>query len=471
MRRPLLVAVAALAVGACSADDLEVQNPNSPTPDAAATDPTALQLQATGILRQNRGTNANGDVFGRFGREAYVYTPTEGRNTSHYLIGIAGENRLDPAGFATGVWGGPYGNRRDIFNFLNAIDASSLTNEQKNAARGFARTIEALEMLYVIAARDTLGAVIDISANPSDLAPFVPRDSVYRWIAGTLDAANTLLAGGGAAFPFVLHAGFNGFNTPATFARFNRAIAARAAAYHATSGGGTAAWQRALTALNASFINLAATSVAALEAGPSHVYANVTGDASNPYNKATNTNLFAHMSIQADAQLRADGSRDARYTRKVGPRPERSAPQGFGVPSSLGFEQWPTVDSPYPIITNEELILLRAEALLATGDKAGALQMINLVRTVSGGLPASTLTAASPDADFITAILYEKRYSLLLLGHRWVDHRRYGRLNQLPLDISTGTNRHFVARVMPVPQAECLVRARANDAALAGPGC
>jgi starch-binding outer membrane protein, SusD/RagB family len=47
----------------------------------------------------------------------------------------------------------------------------------------------------------------------------------------------------------------------------------------------------------------------------------------------------------------------------------------------------------------------------------------------------------------------------MLEGNRWVDMRRYGKLNQLPLDITTGANTNFVAIVIPVPQAECLVRA------------
>ena len=46
------------------------------------------------------------------------------------------------------------------------------------------------------------------------------------------------------------------------------------------------------------------------------------------------------------------------------------------------------------------------------------------------------------------------RYSLLLEGFRWVDARRYGRLNTLPLDLPG----HFVARVVPIPKAECDVR-------------
>jgi hypothetical protein len=176
------------------------------------------------------------------------------------------------------------------------------------------------------------------------------------------------------------------------------------------------------------------------------------------------------MSIDADAPLKADGTKDNRFLAKIGTRPVRSAPQGLGAPSSLGFQIYPAITTSIPIIRNEELMLLRAEILLATGDKAGALAMINNIRVNSGGLAPSTLTASSPDADIVTEILVQKRYSLLLEGHRWVDMRRYGRLNQLPLDLTSGVNAHFVARVQPLPQGECLVRA-GKTGALAGPGC
>lgn len=462
--------LASLSLAACSSDTLNIANPNTPTVAGASADPQALQLLATGLLRQNR--NGRGGFItetGRFGREAYVYTPQEGRNTSAYLIGISGQNRLDPAGFAVGSWGGPYGNLRDVFNFKNTVNASTLSAEQKRAALGFAKTIEGMELLTVIATRDTIGAVVQINQNASELAPFVSRDSTYRYILNTLDEAAADLAAGGSAFPFVLNSGFAGFNTPATFRQFNRAMAARAAAYYATAGGGAAAWTRARTALDASFININATTAAAYNVGVYHPYA-AAPDAINPLATATNTDLYAHMSIDADAPLKADGTKDNRYLAKIGPRPTRNAPQGLGVPSSLGFQIYPTISTPIPIVRNEELMLLRAEILLATGDKAGALAMINNIRVNSGGLAPTTLTPASPDADIVTEILVQKRYSLLLEGHRWIDMRRYGRLNQLPRDLTTGVNAHFVARVQPLPQAECLQRV-GRPAPLAGPGC
>ncbi|MCA2991004.1 RagB/SusD family nutrient uptake outer membrane protein [Gemmatimonas sp.] len=464
------LSLASLTLAACSKDTLNITNPNTPSVAGASSDPQALQLLATGLLRQNR--NSRGGFItetGRFGREAYVYTPQEGRNTSAYLIGISGQNRLDPAGFAVGSWGGPYGNLRDVFNFKNSVNASNLSAEQKRAALGFAKTIEGIELLTVIATRDTIGAVVQINQDATQLAPFVSRDSTYRYILGILDEAAADLSAGGAAFPFSLNSGFTGFNTPSTFRQFNRAMAARAAAYYATAGGGAAAWTRARQALDASFININATTAAAYNVGVYHPYG-ASPDAPNPLAAATNTDLYAHMSIDTDAPLKADGTKDNRFLAKIGARPTRNAPQGLGVSSSLGFQIYPAITTTIPIIRNEELILLRAEILLATGDKAGAIAMINNIRVNSGGLAPTTLTAASPDADIVTEILVQKRYSLLLEGHRWIDMRRYGRLNQLPRDLTTGVNAHFVARVQPLPQAECLQRV-GQTGALAGPGC
>jgi hypothetical protein len=68
------------------------------------------------------------------------------------------------------------------------------------------------------------------------------------------------------------------------------------------------------------------------------------------------------------------------------------------------------------------------------------------------------LTASSSTDAIVDGILYEKRYSLLMEADRWADLRRYGRLNQLPLDVASGPNKNFIAKVMPIPQAECLNR-------------
>jgi hypothetical protein len=467
MRNILSALPLAMMIAGCSNKDLNIKNPNSPTIDGATSDPTALQLFATGLLVDQRGTRSGFITnAGVLGRESYTFSPTEGRNVTHPLIGIIvnGVQKLDPTGFATGPWAGEYGSLRDVYNFKNSVNnLALLTAAQKSSAIGFAETIEALMLFEIVQTHDTLGGITEIKADPKALAPFVSRDSMYKYILNVLDDATTKLNAGGTAFAFSLPSGFSGFNTPANFAKFTQALKAKAAAHYATSGGGTAAWNASLTALGNSFLNAAATTRAAFDVGVYDTYGS-SPDTPNPLTQATNTNLYAHMTFQTDAQLKADGvTPDDRYTAKIRTGlPSRQGPVTSAGPttgsSTLGFSIWPTVASSIPIIRNEELILLRAEARLATGDKAGAIADLNQVRQFSGGLPASTLTAASTNDQILLGILYEKRYSLMMEGNRWIDHRRYGKLDLLPLDVTTGVNKNFVAKVNPVTQTECLVR-------------
>lgn len=464
--RTILASVALVALAACSVDNLNVPNPNSATVDGATADPTSFQMLATGLLADQRSTRAGMITYtGILGRESYTFTPQEGRNTTHFLIGIVvgGVQKLDPTGFAVAPWSGQYGTLRDVFNFKKTVNAALLSAQQKSASLGLAQTIEAMMLFDIVQTHDSLGAIVEIKDSPTDLAPFVSRDSTYKYILNTLDAAANNLAAGGAAFPFVLHSGFTGFNTPATFRTFVLGLKGKVAAHYATAGGGAAAWQASLTALNGSFLNAAATSRAQLDAGVYDFYA-AAPDSPNGLTQATNTTLYAHMSFQADAQLKADGTPDNRYAAKIRTGlPSRQGPLAGGASTSasstLGFSIWPTSASSIPILRNEELILLRAEAKLGTGDKAGAIADLNIVRVNSGGLPPSTLTTASTNDDIINGILYEKRYSLMMEGDRWIDHRRYNKLALLPLDIPSGPNKSFVAKVSPIPQGECLVRA------------
>jgi hypothetical protein len=477
MRTAIGAVLLVATVASCKESDLNIVNPNQATVTGALSDPTAFQLLATGLMADYRGSRQNliAGTVGMLGRESYSFSPQEGRPVTNSLIGVSvgGVQKLDPAGFATAAWAGPYQVLRDVYNFEAIVNGNTtLTAAGKAAALGFAQTIKGAVLLDIVGTKDTLGGITEIKANATDLAPFVSRDSMYKFILNTLDAGAANLANGGAAFPFTMSNGYAGFNTPSTHLQFNRALKARAASWYATAGGGAAAWQAALTALQGSFLNAAATTRAALDVGPVATYG-VAPDSPNGQAAATNTTTYLHMSIQTDAQLKANGQPDDRYTAKVRPLPLRSGQLTADGPvsgsSTLGFNLWPAQNSSIGFVRNEELILLRAEARLATGDKVGAIADLNVVRVNSGGLPPSTLTAASSDDAVLTGILYERRYSLLLEGFRWVDMRRYNKLNLLPIDITSGPNKNYVFRVIPVPQAECLVRAKATGDLL-GPG-
>jgi hypothetical protein len=187
MRYRLKLAVAGVAVLAFAsgcANDLTVPNYQNATPESIQGDPaSAVPLLASGILRNDRD-NATGYVLGVgiLGREAYNYTPTEGRNTTGWL---SSEVNNSTSFGGTSLWAGPYTALRNVANLigtLNGAPAGTFTDARKSAGLGFAHTMEAYELSQVIATRYNLGAPVDVSADPNVLTPFVSRESVYRYI-------------------------------------------------------------------------------------------------------------------------------------------------------------------------------------------------------------------------------------------------------------------------------------------------
>jgi hypothetical protein len=207
-------------------------------------------------------------------------------------------------------------------------------------------------------------------------------------------------------------------------------------------------------ALKASFINDDPATVS-MTAGVSHSYSLASGDQTNGL---INSAIFAHPSLETDAQKQPDGTTlDARYLAKVDKilnmdMTVRTVTSGAdpALKTNIKFKIYTNV-APVPVIRNEELILLKAEALWFTGDKTGAMTALNLIRTKSGKLAA--LAEPADDAAFIDALLYERRYSLMFEGgHRWIDLRRFGR--PIPLDAPA----HVRNLRFPVPQQECDAR-------------
>ncbi|HTE46919.1 MAG TPA: RagB/SusD family nutrient uptake outer membrane protein [Gemmatimonadaceae bacterium] len=463
------VALGALALGGCG-DRLDVPNFQNPTVTSITSDPiAAIPVLATGVLRDDRG-QMGGYILGVgiLGREAYNYTPTEGRNTSGFLTSDV-NNGTSFGGVA--LWPGPYFTVRDAFNTLAVIDAAGaiFTDAQKNAMKGLMHTEVALSLLYLINTRDKLGIPVEVYDDATKLAPFVSRDSAFTYIIATLNQAQTELGNGGTTFPFTLHSGFTGFTTPATFATFNRALAARVNAYRASLGlagcgaaKSAACYQTVLTNLQASFIDAAG----ALSNGVFNVYSAAANDVANGQSNQAGTSVVAHAKADSGIKLRADGTSDLRFTTKVIKLAAPKAPPSTvqAVATNFDYSIYALRTDPIPTIRNEELILLRAEAEYYTGDLTGALNDINLIRTKSGGL--ATRAAFANEADFLDELLYNRRLSLLFEGHRWVDMRRFGRLNQLTIDVPS----HVVVNNLPIPQGECLERANA-PANLKAPGC
>ena len=378
-------------------------------------------------------------LLGILGRESYNFDPADPRFITEMLIGPLDGG--SPA-FGGNLFAAPYRNIRNANILLGAVDkVVGLSPEQKSAVLGFAKTIQALDYLNVINTRDDLGAPLDVNIGPTaEPAPIVAKAAVFTYISTLLDDGLTALNAGGTAFPFSLSPGFSGFTTPAEFAEFNRALKARVEVYRGN-------YAAALTALNASFLDTGAS----LTLGAYHAYSTGSGDTQNALFDPTGRAIMAHPSIVTDAELKPDATRDARVLAKVAQLADPRTVQD--VTSDRVFSIYNSNTASIPIIRNEELILLRAEARYFTLDQVGALNDINLIRTTSGGL-----AARGPflnQADFIAELLKQRRYSLLFEGgHRWIDSRRFGLLATLPRALPS----HTVPSRFPFPEAECLAR-------------
>ncbi len=284
----LALALGAMAVGAC---DLPSEpNLNNPSIDDFSTisDLPHLQALVTGVLRGDRVQNENEIIYGStIGRNALRLTGSEPR----FVTELLGPSTIDPSDFLGGaLW--PFAAIRLTTIGLHGISGAPailLDAQGKPATTGFAQTIKALLMLRVIETRDTAGAPIDVDRDPTGpLAPLRCKNDVLAYVAALLDTAATNLAAGGSSFPFALPDGFAGFDKPATFREFNRALAARVDVYLAFRGYaplGTVVGTIDPVYLDSADADLAASfmvqDATKLDLGPAHAYSTGTGDAQN----------------------------------------------------------------------------------------------------------------------------------------------------------------------------------------------
>jgi starch-binding outer membrane protein, SusD/RagB family len=426
--------LAAASLAACG--DLNIPDLNNPSLESFQEKPTraAVIVAATGLLIGHRVDVAapNGYVamLGILGREAYNFDAADPRFVTEMLAAP----QLDPGSprFGGNFWLVPYANIRNANLLLNATDrVQGMTNEELEGVRGFAKTIQALDFLVIANTRDDNGAVIDVNNAIGTLGLLTTKSTVFGHIARLLDEGRDHLRNAGATFVFPLDAGFQDFNTPDHFREFNRAVKARVDVYQKDFEG-------ALENLDASFLDDSGS----LDYGAYVPYGTGSGDT---LNGLVSPNLFAHPSIVTNADRKLSGAIDDRVTRKIKTVGARTV---LGLTSDLAFNIYPTNTTPVPIIRNEELILLRAEAYIGTGDIALAADDINLIRVESGGLaPRLDL-----DADnILDELLKQKRYSLLFEGgHRWIDMRRYNKLEQLGKDLPS----HSIHARFPIPIQE-----------------
>jgi starch-binding outer membrane protein, SusD/RagB family len=460
------LALGALVFGACNLPDEANLNNPSANDFSVITDLPHLQALITGVVRGDRVQNENEIIYGEtMGRDGMRLTGSEPR----FVTELLGPSSIDPSDFLGGaLW--PFATVR-LANIglhgINGAPAGLLNAQDKPATLGFVQTIKALIMLRVVETHDTTGAPIDVDIDPTGpLAALRCKNDVLAYVASLLDTAATNLAGGGGSFPFVVPPGFAGFDTPATFLKFNRGLAAKVNVYLAfrdyaplgtVVGTIDAAYlNSAQTALTASFMTADATK---LDIGPAHAYSSATGDAqSGLWDQG-----LAKTAFRANPRVVSEAAAgDTRIARKI----DSTSYATIGVAgysSKYVFKLYPDPTTLTPILTNKELLLLQAEVNWGNGAYATALAEANFIRTNDGGLPAAT--SVVPDS-VLNTILYEKRYSLLWQsGSRWLDARMFGKLNASAPPAGVGVEQEPTPgqpyRNFPIPFNEAA--ARNND--------
>lgn len=405
-------------------------------PNAPAIENASIQSLVTGTEGSMR-TAYNFYIYGvsSQGREAYSLDGSDPRWLTEFIAG-----GLDPAGpFVGNIWQARY---RAMRNAQNVLDrAATLSGAERARLEGFAQTVYAYQLMMLYDVYFENGVKLTLSDDINQ--PFSDPAATLTEIVRRLDLGNTALGQAGTTFldpanpnnGFVLSSGFSGLNTPATFARFNRALRARVASYQGDNQG-------ILTALGSSFLRADTTSMAL---GAYMPFGTGPGDFVNPIFELPTAGVIRFWVQRDFVRDNPDSLIDRRVLNDMSAFGARS--YSLGGYSGFRFSTlYKSATDPAPIIRNEELILLRAEANIGLNQIDAARADLNLVRRAAGVAPYTTTNFTATNA--LDRLLFERKYSLFGEGRRWVDMRRYNRLNSLPND-QTGDR---IVRAFPRPQ-------------------
>ncbi|WP_169577865.1 RagB/SusD family nutrient uptake outer membrane protein [Salisaeta longa] len=446
--------IALVALTGC--DAFEIKNrpdPNGPSLQDIVENPTRGKI-ANVAVGMEAGMRTDMNLYltdvSAIGREVFRFSSSDPRYTSE-LLGEGSAVLNNNTFYITRPWAERYRvvrNGNIILDALGNAPQSLFTDAEEASIRGFVGTIAAHQLLLNLNLTYQNGIRVEVRAlDENELGTVVGYDQALQAIADRLDAAyQDLQAGSGLPFP--LSEGFSSVDFPA----FNRALKARVAIYQQDPAA-------ALDALQNSFIGTRATPLVpfpnpggdARQVGAYHVFSTSAGDLTNPWYippQATGDLIAAHPSYITDIARDSNGNIIDQRASKVVNRDETFARAGLS--SDWGFFVYKTNVSPIPIIRRAELFLIRAEAHILQGGAGNlndAVDDLNFIRN-SAGLPDYSGPVTQ---DALTdELLRQRRYELYGEGHRWIDMRRYDRLDQLPIDRPNDD----VWQQFPIPASE-----------------
>jgi hypothetical protein len=424
----LIFAIGFLSVTSCTLEGGESLNGASTSSISDDLSRGELPQAMSGVLSDMRtGLNTQMDVQSIFGREYYYFTSSDPRFEGDVVTGNLDNNTF----YVTTPWSSRYSAIKDVNLALEGLSNTStdFSTAEIAAIRGVLNTLKAYELLTVANAQYTNGIRLDV-ANPENLGPFVTYKEALTAINDLLVSAASDLALGGTSFPFNLTSGYSGFDTPSTFLQFNKGLNARVEAYRGN-------YSNVLALLGGSFMNFSGVMIR----GVYHTFSLSGADLSNPLYIALNQTAnvrVAHSSFINDAL--ANDTRVNKVVLRNSPR------EASGLVGSYDVWLYQSNVDAVPMIRNEELILLYAEANMLS-NPLQAKSAIDVVRNAAGlGDYLGALTSTALENE----ILFQRRYSLFGEGHRWIDMRRFERISELPNDRAGDA----VPNAIPIPANE-----------------
>jgi hypothetical protein len=492
MKRYIAIALAAgVAVSACK-DNSTAAPTDAPTVDAIKNlTKTTLQQLAIGVTAQDRASYATTGLVilpEILARDVYRIDASESR----YVIETLG-GQADPGSFAGGSgFSGFYTAARAANNALIALrnpPGGVFSATEISVSKGFFRTMKAKEFYDVIAQRDSIGIPLQTDAQ-QEITPIYCKPFVLDYIAAQLDSAYAdLQAAGTTKTPFNLPSSWmpptnsRDYRTPANLILLNRGLKGRVDFYRAMQNRAApdvTLLNTAVAELTQALEGKAEGAVSGTDLAKGIYYQFTAAEILNPRSDAkVSANNFLrdsltfstvaglHNGIDASAPWDPTDTRLA----KLIPRPDTTlSGNGLTTNYTFSFATASTANqvAPIPLLKDEELVLLRAQANAELG-AAGLLLAHADAQAVHGTYGTNPLPAFTSRDIARRYILREKRLSLLFEGpQRLVDLRTYGYLNDT---ISPLTGKPYLNpelstdpfnAAFPIPRAELNARGLQN---------
>ena len=395
-RSRLALSLATLSLAALAGCSLDVTNPNAATQEEVLT--SAAGLRTLGVGLQGRLGNfigpsvtLSGVVSGELGNTNASLSTT--REFQKYPDASANSAAIDPTNpDLLSFWSTGFQVVRAANDILNNVGSVSLAPGTKSGLSALARTAKAFAYGQMIEAWPQLP--LDLSGTPPG---YNTRTQVLAEVRTLLAAARTDLATP-VSTEFTSSVLQSTIDLPNTI----RALQAR-------------------YALAAGDYNAALTFANEVPATATSRYTYSTVDPNPIWQSAISNGYFG-----AIATYRTDAEAgDTRVNRNT----QTTVTTPFGGAQLVPLNIYRTSSDAYPLFTQDELSLIRAEAYARTNRLPEAIAQINVVRA-NAGLGPQTSATLPTQAAVLDEIYRQRRYALFLTGTRWADERRFGRLTE-----------------------------------------